>query len=71
MAGARAGSETVLAGQGGRFGAVGRTQFGEDIAHMIFNGRNSDMQLGGDLGVGKPFDKESQNLAFPFGQVIT
>jgi hypothetical protein len=31
---------------------------------MIFDGGNGDMQLGGDFGVRKPLDEESQDLPF-------
>ena len=64
------GNESVVPGQGGRFRAVACPQFGEDIAHMIFNGGDSDMQLGGDFGVRKSFDEESQDLPFTTGEIV-
>lgn len=57
--------QAELAGAGDRFGAVGRTQLGQDVADVFLDRVHGDDELAGDGLVGGARGQEAQHLHLP------
>src|SRR5438067_11448613 len=67
-AGYRLWQEGLPMSVGGRFGAVGRPDLVEDVAHVAQHGVQADHQRGGDLLVALARRDQAQHLDLAFGQ---
>ena len=62
---ARGSDETETDGSGGGFAAAANGEFGQNAAYMMSGRSRTDIEVGGDLGVGQALAEQPQHLPFP------
>ena len=62
--------EAGVVGGDDELGAVARAEFHQQAADVGLGGRQADMQMGRDLGVGEPESDQGQDFAFPLGYLV-